>query len=188
MQMSASRQTGIQRTTELRLSSAFIFHRRLHFRCVKQMFCLRLSAVFVELLNQRTSQSQHCAQVISHVSLFCFIFHILNLTKHVQVKAREQCGFVNSSGWESRTRHLFLFSRFWKKKSFCTRFYCSKNDFTTLHSNNSIILAGCFDQEVWHSQHPPPTVFSMLHLPLCWETITCYHLTYFIYQVLTYFH
>ena len=58
-----------KRNTDLLLSSAFIFHRRLHFRCVKQMFCLRLSAVFCRIMKP-TSQSQHCAQVISHLSLF----------------------------------------------------------------------------------------------------------------------
>lgn len=48
---------GCNKNKELLLSSAFIFHRRLHFRCVKQMFCLRLSAVFAELWNQPASHN-----------------------------------------------------------------------------------------------------------------------------------
>lgn len=47
-------------------------------------------------------------------------------------------------------------------KTFYVQMHCSKNNYITIHSKNSIILAGWFDREVWHSQHLQPTVFLML--------------------------
>ena len=82
---------------------------------------------------------------------WCFIFHILNLKKHVEVKAAERCSFVvDRSEWDTRMRHLFFFSQFWEK-IFSTQFSCFKHNYTTLYSKNSIMLAGYFDQEAWHS-------------------------------------
>lgn len=70
-----------------------------------------------------TIQSQHCTQVISHLSphpplkmTACLTpqvlyFYVLNLMKHPQMQAREQCGFVvNCSEWDSRRRQFFLLS------------------------------------------------------------------------------
>lgn len=87
--------------------------------------------------------------------------------KHAQMKAREHRGFVvTRSEWDSRTRRFFSFSQFWKegkkkKKTFWSQFHCSRNNYMTMHSKNSIILAGYFDWEVWHWQRPPPTELLM---------------------------
>lgn len=56
--MFASHQERIEQNKQLLLSSDFIFHPRLHFRCVEQMFRLRRSAVFFsELWTQPASHN-----------------------------------------------------------------------------------------------------------------------------------
>lgn len=73
-------------------------------------------------LQKFETKSQYCAQVTSHVfppphswtrqlasppTPLCFIFHVLNLMKLVQMKAREHRGVLNSREWDSGTRHFF---------------------------------------------------------------------------------
>lgn len=57
--------------------------------------------------------------------------------------------------------HSLNFGRRKKKKAFWSQFHCSRNNYMTMHSKNSIILAGYFDWEVWHWQRPPPTELLM---------------------------
>lgn len=65
------------------------------------------------------------------------------------MKAREQRGFVNSSEWDSRSRHFFfILSVLEEGKLLYPILLQQKNNYITMHSKNSIILAGYFDQEV----------------------------------------
>ncbi len=169
---------GCNKNEELLLSSAFIFFLPETALQMRQADVLSSSLSSFCRIMKPTSQSQHCSQVISHL----FPPHLKETTACLtppvlyfpHPKFDETCpnkgkGAVRLCcqryrvGFKNET-FLFIVSILKEENLlYPILLQQKKNNCITTYSKNSIILAGYFDREVWHSQHPPPTVFLMLH-------------------------
>lgn len=121
-----------------------------------------------------TSQSQHRAQVISHLppplhpppplltTTACLTPHV-NYFRHPKSSLGSCAALLSkSTEWDLRRRHFLSFSQFGKKKTFCAQLYCRKKKKWHNRVFKEFNYMGTLIQKS-DTPHPPPGGFLMLH-------------------------